>query len=126
MQPFKANAAMVNFCSIEDSAEFYDQVMGLWQTYVKLLPLNYHVLKYESLVSDFQGELEKLLTFLGLGWDARMLDYAEHAKTRGQISTPSFHQVIRPVYQSSRYRWQRYRERLAPVMGILKPYLDAF
>ena len=126
MQPFKANAAMINFFNIEDTSVLYDRVMKLWQCYEQLLQFDFHIVKYESLVDDMHAETGKLLDFLGLDWDPAVLDYAEHARSRGSISTPSYSQVTRPVYKSSIHRWQRYRQQLEPVITKLQPHIKKF
>ncbi|GAF80582.1 unnamed protein product, partial [marine sediment metagenome] len=68
----------------------------------------------------------RLIRFLDLEWDDAVLDYARHARRRRVINTPSYNQVTEPIYQRARYRWGRYAEQLAPVMGVLKPYAEFF
>ena len=43
---------------------------------------HYMEVKYEDLVSDTEGELRRVCTFLDLPWDAAMLDYHERAEER--------------------------------------------
>ncbi len=126
MQAFAPNDAMANFYTIEDTARLYAEVMGLWQHYESLLPLNYHRVKYEDIVADFAGETRRLLNFLGLDWDARVLEYNRHARARKHINTPSYNQVTEEIYTRARYRWQRYDEQLRPVMPMLAPFIDYF
>jgi len=126
MQDFKINDAMANFFSIEDAAVLYAKVMSLWQQYRRVLPHSCHVVRYEDLVDDFEGETRRLLEFLGLEWDDAVLDYAGHAAARGRISTPSYDQVTEPIYRRARYRWRRYAEQLQPVMGLLEPFIEYF
>ena len=42
------------------------------------------------------------------------------------INTPSYSQVTSPIYHTAKYRWQRYRQQLAPIMEKLQPYVDYF
>ncbi len=126
MQYFEANDALVNFFTLEDTATLYAKVMGLWERYLRVLPLRHYVIRYEDVVADFESETRHLLDFLGIEWDDRVLDYAEHAQDRGIISTPSYHQVAEPIYRRARYRWKRYAAQLNPVMDRLNPYIDSF
>jgi len=126
MQNYRINNAMANFFTIEDSALAYKQVMGLWQKSVSLLPVNYHTVKYESLVAGFNVEVGQLLKFLEVDWDDAVLEYDNHAKKRGHIKTPSYQSVTEPIYQRAKYRWKRYEEQLEPVMKGLEPFIEAF
>ncbi len=126
MQNYKINNAMANFFTIEDSAFAYKQVMELWQKSISLLPVNYHSVKYESLVADFNNEVGQLLKFLEVDWDDAVLKYDSHAKKRGAIKTPSYQSVTEPIYQRAKYRWKRYEDQLKPVMNDLEPFIEAF
>ena len=54
-----------------------------------------------------------------------MLGYAEHAKTRA-ISTPSYHQVVQPIYRRSVDRWRNYAFAFDEVLPLLQPFIAAF
>ncbi len=126
MQPFKANDAMVNFYSLADSARLYDRAMGLWIKYTNLFTVDYHTVKYEHLVDDLEYEIGKLLGFLQVEWHDDVLDYAKHARRRGRISTPSYNQVTRPIYQDAKYRWRRYAGHMEVAKDSLSPYIRQF
>lgn len=125
MQNFVINNAMSTFFTLEKTAQAYSNVMSLWQEYIDVLPVNYHRIRYEDLVTDPMGETQRLLDFLGLGWDEAVLRHHEHARNR-RISTPSYHQVTQPIYQDAKYRWQRYADYLQPILPVLQPYIDYF
>lgn len=126
MQNYKINNAMANFFTIEDSALAYKRVMALWQKSISLLPVNYHTVKYESLVTGFNDEVSQLLEFLGVDWDDAVLEYDSHAKKRGTIKTPSYQSVTEPIYQRAKFRWKRYADQLEPVMDDLQPFIESF
>jgi len=125
MQAFKPNAAMVHFGDLADTARFYASVMGLWRRYADVLPLDVLTTRYEDLVTDFEAETRRVLAFLELPWDDSVLTYAERAKSRA-IATPSYHQVVQPIYARSVGRWRNYREQMADVLPLLRPFVDAF
>jgi hypothetical protein len=126
MQDFRLNDAMSNYLRLEDAALLYWKVMNLWRQYLRLLPVPYHMVKYEDLVDDFEGQTGLLLEFLNVPWDDAVLGYTDHAKTLGRIHTPSYSQVSQPIYRRARYRWVRYAEFFEPVMHLLKPHIEYF
>lgn len=126
MQSFAVNEAMASFFTLEDTVKTYAGVMAAWQKYVELLPLDYHRIRYEDLIQNVEGESRRIFAFLGLDWRGEVLDHVEHAKTRTAINTPSYHQVIQPIYQHARYRWERYAEVFLPHMVVLQPFIEYF
>ena len=125
MQAMKPNAAMVLFDSLASTARFYAQVMGLWLRYREVLPLSVRTVRYEDLVADLPGETRRILEFFWLPWDDAVLGYAEHAKQRA-IATPSYHQVVQPIYRRSVGRWRNYADAFTDVLPILQPFIEAF
>jgi len=125
MQAMQPNAAMALFDSLRSTAAFYAQVMDLWQHYRAVLPLTFLDVRYEDLVADFPGQTRRILSFLGLPWDDAVLGYAEHAKTRS-IATPSYHQVVQPIYRRSVDRWRNYAFAFDDVLPVLQPFIAAF
>lgn len=126
MQHYRINNAMANFFTLADAAHCYARVMGLWQKCVALLPMTYHTVKYESLVTDFESEVRSLLEYIGLDWDDAVCDYAVHAKQKEIINTPSYQSVTEPINTHAKYRWKRYREQLEPVLDELSPFIEGF
>lgn len=126
MQNFVMNESNSGFVSLENVASVYGKVMELWQDIIRLLPLNYHQIRYEDLVADFEKETHALLEFLGVGWNDSVLGHTEHAIKRGTIKTPSYHQVTQPIYQHAKFRWKRYAEQFEPVLPELQPFIDYF
>ena len=126
MQNFAVNAAMANFFSLEDTVQAYVAVMKAWQKYAELLPLDYHRIRYEDLIEDVPGETRRLLDFLGIDWNDAVLDHTGHARQRATINTPSYHQVVQPVYQNAKYRWKRYEQAFSAVLPALQPFIEYF
>jgi len=124
MQNFDLNDAMANFLDLGDAAELYDLVLGFWTRCRAMLPLDVHVLRYEALVADKEKEMRALIAFLGLEWDEKVLDNQATAIRRGPIATPSYAQVVQPIYDKASGRWLRYREQMAPVLPVLLPWAE--
>lgn len=126
MQPFGRNPVVGNFTDLETIAHTYRRVMDLWQRYCEIFALKTHELRYENLVANTEHELRVVLDFLDLPWSDGLADHTAHARRRGRIYTPSYHQVIRPLYHESINRWRRYQQYFGPSLEILRPYAQRF
>lgn len=125
MQRFRFSDAMVNFLDLERTATTYVAVMELWLHYRQALSLAWLEYRYEDLVGNFRGTLERVLDFIGLPWHDDVLAYAERAKDQ-VITTPSYRQVTGEIDQRAVGRWRRYRSELSPVLPALQPLVRAF
>ena len=126
MQNYGMNAAMASFFSLKDTTFTYEQVMGLWLKYIQNFQVNFQMIKYEMLLSDFNGETRRLLDFLEVDWDDDVVNYHQHAKNRGIINTPSYQSVTEPIYHHASYRWKRYEAYLNPYIKKLTPFINEF
>jgi tetratricopeptide (TPR) repeat protein len=125
MQAFKPNAAMVHLTTLESAARFYADVMALWQHYQRVLAPAALEIRYEDLVANPERQARRIIDFLGVAWNDRVLRYREHARARA-IATPSYHQVVQPIYRRAVGRWQSYRFALEAVLPVLQPFITAF
>ena len=122
---FGMTPSMYQLLTLDGAAAYYDAVMGLSEIYRDILPLPQHVVRYECLVEDFEGTARAACDFLGLEWNADMLDFAARARSRG-ISTPSAAQVARGLNRDGQGAWRRYAEQIALVLPKLEPWVVRF
>lgn len=122
---FGMNPSMYQLLTLEGAAAYYDAVMRLSELYRDLLPLPQHLVRYESLVDDFEDTARAACGFLGIEWDQRLFDFAASARARG-ISTPSAPQVVRGLNREGQGAWRRYREQMTPVLPLLEPWVRLF
>jgi tetratricopeptide (TPR) repeat protein len=123
MQNFRITDGTVGFHSLESTARIYARVMENWVNEAAVFNPRHLVVRYEDLVRDLEREVRRVVGFLGLELDARMLDPAAHARSRGRINTPSYSQVVRPVNADAIERWRRYERHFEPVLPILEPWI---
>lgn len=125
MRAFGLNEAMQHFLTLEGTAGYYAAVMQIGRQCLDRGDLPIQSLRYETLVEDTEGEARKLCDFLDIAWDPAMLRFQETARRR-RINTPSYSQVVEPVYRSARARWRHYQQQLAPVLPVLQPFVEYF
>jgi len=125
MQAYSPNPITVHFGSIPAAAQIYSEVMGLGQHLRQVLPLPVLEVRYEDLVEDWETEIRRLLDFAGLEWNPMVLKYRGLA-AQEHIDTPSYDQVVEPVYSRSIGRWRNYTDALAPAWGSLLPFIRCF
>jgi len=126
MQNFKLNNANANFLDLKDAASFYNSVMNLWEQYISVFKVNYHIIKYEDIVLDFEKSVQKVLNFLELPWSNNVFEFYKTAQNRNKISSASYDQVIKPIYSKSVDKWKKYEKQIAEILPILKPWINKF
>ena len=125
MQDFTLNNAVSNFLSLKATVRYYATTMDMLFHFRQLLPLTFHYVHYENLIDDFENEAKKIIHFLGLAWEDKILQFHETARAR-YITTASHHQVVKPLYKSAVGRWRKYEQYLQPILPILEPYVKIF
>ena len=107
---FKINEGMANFYDLESSAILYNEVFFLFQQYRNIFDIDCFIIKYEDVIKDLKPTINNLLNFLDLKWEDNLTDFNNTALNRNRINTPSYSQVIQPLYDSSINRWKNYKE----------------
>ncbi len=125
-QLFKPNAAMANLVTLKSSSIMYDQVMDAWDIYQNHLSLQFITSKYENLINSFEDHTQKILDFLGVGWDENLANYRKTALDRDKIYTPSSSQVIQPLYKSSIEKWKNYEKYFDDCHQYLEKWVSYF
>lgn len=126
MQYFKLNPQMANMVNLDRIVAYYCVVMQTWAAAQTRYGLDFHMIRYEDLVTDMPTEIENLLQFLGLAWEESLTDYQKTALERGKINTPSYSQVVQPLYKDASYRWKNYRKHFEPYQDQIQPWIERF
>lgn len=98
---------------LAEAYRLHKAMMDHWQA---VLPGDTMVLRYETLLSDFENEARRLIDFVGLDWNDACLSFHE---TERDILTASLWQVRQPLYQTSVGKWRPYAEFLEPLREAL-------
>ena len=117
---FKINEAMINFLNLDDTIHFYNQTFELLESFERKFNINYYKIKYEDIIFDFKNQIQLLLKYIELSYEEELENYLKTAKKRERISTPSYSQVIKPLYTSSIGKWKNYKNIKNPEIDLKK------
>jgi tetratricopeptide (TPR) repeat protein len=95
----------------------YHRIMNYWHESCKGFVLD---VNYESVVSDLDSQVERILQFCELPYEEKCLRFYE---TDRAVKTASSEQVRKPIYSSSVNLWRNYEEKLTDLIEILEPVL---
>ncbi len=79
-------------------------------------------MRYEDTVADLEGQARRMLSYLGLPFEAQVLNFHE---TKRLVNTPSASQVREPIYKDALALWKNYRKHLGPMFEHLHVPLHA-
>jgi len=102
--------------SLTDLGRYYKDYVALMEHYDSVLPGKIHHLRYESLVDDFETEVQRLLEYLALPFENDCLQF--HDSTR-HIRTPSGDQVRKRIHADAVEHWRFFEPWLDPLKEAL-------
>lgn len=126
MQNFTLNASMANMVDLARIVDFYCTAMEMLKLCEQRYSINVHPIRYEDLVIDFKETISNLINFLELSWEDQLMNYQKTALSRSKINTPSYSQVVKPIYETAAYRWKKYEHHLQPYKTKLARWIDEF
>ncbi len=100
-------------------AYYYSRFLRWLEFWQELWPDSFHVLDYDELTADPEGQARKLLDYCDLPWEDGVLDFH---KSDNSVRTLSVYQVRQPIYRSSVRSWERYADDLAPLFDALREF----
>jgi tetratricopeptide (TPR) repeat protein len=114
---FQKFVLSLNFTmDLSDLADYYRQHRRLMAHWRAVLPPGTILdLPYEELVADQEGWTRKIMDFLGLEWNERVLNFHE---TKREVATASFWQVRQKIFKSSVQRWRNYEKFIGPLKQL--------
>ncbi len=101
---------------LEQLAHYYGEyvrITGHWRA--SLPKANFLEVPYEGLIEDQEGWTRRMLEFLGLPWDQRVLEFH---KTERVVITASKWQVRQKIHSGSAGRWRHYEKHLGPLLHL--------
>ncbi len=141
---FATNMGMVHFERFADTCALYDLAMSSWFNAfpetntggngqadgTAAPPTNVSdrvwTVRYERLVEDFEAEIAGILTFLNVGWDDSVMQFATAAEKR-RARTPSYAKVRQGLGLGVQTAWQDFRFLFeTPEAVVLHKWVERF
>ena len=116
------NSLSSNFLSLDRISKHYRDMMDVWLRLRELGGFEWIESKYEDTVVNLAGEGRRVTEFLGLDWCEEQAEFHHH-KQQTHVVAPTYHDVTKPLYQTSMQRWRRYESYLSPYLDELLPYM---
>lgn len=105
--------------SLTDTAEYYAHFLEMIRAFEKAYPNRFHVVNYERLVTDSEGEAKRLLKFCRFDWHPQYLDVQNNPLP---VATASSVQVRDQITDHSVGRWKRYGPFLSSAKQVLSDH----
>ena len=106
--------------SLDDIAVCYSGVMQLSELYREKFDLDIFDARHERLLADFESETRRICDYLGVAFDAAMMDFATLARG-SNIDAPNSAALACGLSRESENHWRHYAKELVPVMPMLAP-----
>jgi len=125
MQPLPLNLTSSSYLSLEGTVGEYAALIGVWRAMAPRMRNPYLEVRYEDMVEDLESVSRRVLEFLGVTWDARVLRFDEHARKK-LVRSPTYADVTKPVFKGAVGRWRNYQKYLEPWLPRLEPFVKTF
>jgi tetratricopeptide (TPR) repeat protein len=122
---FKQNyASGVRFSyGLESVGQFYRDYLRFMDHIDQVQPGAVHHVINEKLIDDPEREVRRMLSFIGVPFDAACLKFYSNKRA---VRTPSAEQVRRPINRDGVDSWRPYEEWLEPMKRALGTALDTW
>jgi hypothetical protein len=105
---------------LTDIGEYFLQYQRMMDYWHEVLPGRVLTVQYEDMVTDFDGQVRRLLEYCELPFEDNCVRFWE---TERPVRTASSEQVRQPIYTASIHRWRRYEHHLGELIEVLQPVL---
>jgi tetratricopeptide (TPR) repeat protein len=107
----------------EELGRYYRDYVDLMAHFDRVLPGRIHRVINERLIEDPEGEVRRLLDFLGLDFDPACLRFHENERA---VRTASSEQVRRPINREGVDQWRPFEPWLGPMKRGLGPAMETW
>jgi len=125
MQFLRPNPISSTYLTLEGTVDQYASTMSMWRVMLPRMRNPHLMIRYEDVLEDLKSESRKMLDFLGIAWDERVLRFHEHAQTK-IVRSPTYSDVAKPIFKTAKGRWHNYQKYLEPCLKKLEPFVKWF
>jgi len=97
---------------LSDIRQYYDDYVALMAHWEQCFGDSILRVQHEELVDDLEGQVRRLLDFIGVEFNTACLDFH---KTKRNVKTPSAEQVRQPINPEAQHQWRHF----APYISTL-------
>ena len=108
---------------LEDIGRYYRDYVALMAHFDAVLPGRVHRIIYESLVTDTEAEVRRLLQYCELPYEESCLQFYKNDR---DVSTASSEQVRSPIFRGGIDHWRHYEPWLGPLKDATGLLVDAY
>jgi len=107
---------------LEDLGRYYRDYVELMDHWDTVLPGFVLRVQHEDVVADLEGQVRRMLDFIGVPFEAACLEYH---RTERHVRTPSSEQVRQPIFTDALEQWRHFEPWLGPLKAALGEELAA-
>ncbi|MGD9980735.1 MAG: sulfotransferase [Hyphomonadaceae bacterium] len=108
---------------LTDVGRYYADYVELMARFEQAAPGRVHRVLYEDMIADTEGEVRRLLAYLGLPFEPACLEF--HSNPRA-VRTASSEQVRQPIYGGAVEQWRNYEPWLRDLKTALGRTLEDY
>lgn len=108
---------------LTDIGQYYRDYVELMDHWDRVLPGRVLRMQYETVVTDTEAQVRRLLDYCGLPFDGACLRFYE---TQRAVRTASSEQVRQPIYNAAVEQWRHYLPHLDPLIQALGQVMDRY
>ena len=104
---------------LKDIINYYKLYDDLMHFFERKFPNKIYKLNYEDLTENQEKESRSLVSFIGLNWENKCLDFHENERA---VTTLSKTQVREKMYRGSSLNWKNYAPYLGNIQELIKAH----
>ncbi|WP_372731012.1 sulfotransferase [Novosphingobium sp.] len=108
---------------LREIGRYYRDYVGLMAVFDSHAPGAVHRVIYEDMVADTEGQVRRVLDYLGLPFEQGCLEFYNNERA---VRTASSEQVRKPIFRDGLEPWRHYEPWLGPLVEALGPVLTTY
>ncbi len=102
---------------LTELGRYYGEYVKTMAHFDRVMPGRVHRVSYESMVTDTEAEIRRLLDYCALPFEPACLRFWENKRA---VATPSAEQVRQPISRDAKDQWRNYEPWLGPLEKALR------